>query len=157
IGEFDRTVKTYGGELADRLGVRTSEVADTMKRYVDTFDGRVASRGTEITSNPEQRPPALETGRGSHGHAPANQRAAGGKDGVAAIDQRIGDVGKTIDERGTQVANKLEAKVTEIDTTLGARALEVSNTLDTRINRIAELGETIRTNASQAERSLTDL
>jgi hypothetical protein len=48
IAEFDRTVKTYGGELVERLGQRTQDVSEAMRNYVDTFDQRVSSRTSEI-------------------------------------------------------------------------------------------------------------
>ncbi|MBV9954182.1 MAG: hypothetical protein JOZ70_02930 [Pseudolabrys sp.] len=157
ISEFDRTVKTYGGEIVERLGGRTEEVADAMKRYVDSFDERVAARGTEITASLEQRLTQFETVMGSHVTALADQLATGGKDVVAAIDRRIAETGSTITARGNEVADAIATKTAEIDTTLGAKALEVASTLDARVTRIAELGETIRSTASQAERSLTDL
>ena len=31
LGEFDRTVKVYGGELVERLSQRTEEVTDAMR------------------------------------------------------------------------------------------------------------------------------
>jgi hypothetical protein len=34
LTEFDRTVKTYGGELVERLGHRTAEVSTAMHEYV---------------------------------------------------------------------------------------------------------------------------
>ena len=43
LAEFDRTVKTYGGELVERLGQRTSEVATAMHDYIDGFDGKAVN------------------------------------------------------------------------------------------------------------------
>src|SRR5262249_19252135 len=39
VAEFDRTVRTYGGELVERLGVRTNDLNEAMKNYLDGFDG----------------------------------------------------------------------------------------------------------------------
>ena len=50
LAEFDRTVKTYGGELVERLGQRTQDVAEAMRNYVDTFDQRVGGRSGELSS-----------------------------------------------------------------------------------------------------------
>ena len=38
ISEFDRTVKTFGGEIVERMGQRTEDIASSLKSYVDTFD-----------------------------------------------------------------------------------------------------------------------
>src|SRR5258705_12306430 len=61
ISEFDRTVKTFGGEIVDRMGQRTEHIAETLKTYVDTFDTRLTSNGGEITASLDQRLLQFET------------------------------------------------------------------------------------------------
>ena len=41
-------MKTYGGELVERLGTRTQDVAEAMRNYIDTFDRRVGDRSGEF-------------------------------------------------------------------------------------------------------------
>src|SRR5205814_3378565 len=41
LAEFDRTVKTYGGELVERLAQRTQDVDDAMRDSVDNLVTRV--------------------------------------------------------------------------------------------------------------------
>src|SRR3984893_3424827 len=55
LGEFDRTVKTYGGEMVGRLGERTQEVVTAMRDYLDSFDSRVNTKATEITTSLDQQ------------------------------------------------------------------------------------------------------
>ena len=51
IAEFDRTVKTFGGEIVDRLGQRTQDITDSLKDYVDTFDTRVSANTAEMNTS----------------------------------------------------------------------------------------------------------
>ena len=55
LAEFDRTVKTYGGELVERLGQRTTEVSTAMHEYVEGFDSKVGLKSTEVTASLDQR------------------------------------------------------------------------------------------------------
>ena len=168
LAEFDRTVKTYGGELVDRLGDRTQEVADAMRTYVDGFDNRVTAKAEEVSGTLDQRllrfQEALD-GRTQTLNDALNSRvmdiattlAEGGKEVVAALDKRIDEVANTISSRGATLAETLGAKIADIDRTLGSRALDVASTLDSQIGRIEELNAAIKTNAGDAERALTEL
>jgi hypothetical protein len=187
IGEFDRTVKTYGGEIVERLGQRTEEVSGAMRNYVDSFDQRVTSRTQEISGALDQRLSQFETLMGSHVTGLADTLSAGGREVVTSLDKRIADIGDTINQRGNEVATTLDGKIAQIDNTLGTRATEVANTLDSRIGRFEELlvgraetvtaqielrtraaadalnarmedlSQSISTNAGDAERSLSAL
>src|SRR5204863_9092302 len=55
LAEFDRTVKTYGAELVERLGTRTEDVSESMRSYLDSFVSRVASKANEVSSTLDQR------------------------------------------------------------------------------------------------------
>ena len=55
LAEFDRTVKTYGSELVERLGARTQDVSESMRNYVDSFDNRVTSKANEVAGALDQR------------------------------------------------------------------------------------------------------
>ncbi len=168
LSEFDRTVKTYGGELVERLGQRTEEVADAMRTYVDGFDGRVNARAEEVGGMLDQRLVRFQEtldGRTQTLNDALNARvmdiattlAEGGKEVVTALDKRIKDVTDTIGSRGTMLADALGAKIADIDRSLGSHALDVANNLDSRIGRIEELNTAIKTHTGDAERTLTEL
>ena len=139
IAEFDRTVKTYGGELVERLGQRTQDVTEAMRNYVDTFDQRVSGRTNELSTTLNARLSQFEELLGQRVTGLAQTLTDGGQEVVGALDKRIGEVAGTINARGTEVADAIGAKTAELDQTLGARALEVANTLDSRIGRFEEL------------------
>jgi hypothetical protein len=184
IAEFDRTVKTYGGELVERLGQRTQDVSEAMRNYVDTFDQRVGSRAGELTGSIDVRFSQFEESLGARVASLTSGLTSGGKEVIDALDSRISAVTGTINARGSEVADAISAKISQIDQTLGARALEVANTLDSRVGRfeellvgraetvtnqletrtkaaadalharLEELGQSIKNNSAEAERSL---
>jgi len=184
IAEFDHTVKTYGGELVERLGQRTQDVSEAMRAYLDSFDQRVSSRTGEINNTLDQRLTRFENLLGERVTGLAKALTEGGKEMVGAIDQRITDISGIITARGGDVADAIATKVSEMDRTLGARALDVANTLDSRVGRfeelligraqtvtdqiesrtkaaadslntrMEELSQSIKTNSSEAEKSL---
>ncbi len=184
MAEFDRTVKTYGGELVERLGQRTQDVAEAMRNYVDTFDQRVNSRAGELTGSIDGRLSQFEQILGSRVTSLTDQLTSKGQEVIETLDGRISAVTGTISARGTEVADTISAKIAQIDQTLGARALEVANTLDSRVGRfedllvgraetvtnqlesrtkaagdalharLEELGQSIKTNSAEAERSI---
>ncbi|HSP49963.1 MAG TPA: hypothetical protein VLN61_07235 [Pseudolabrys sp.] len=187
IAEFDRTVKTYGGELVERLGQRTQDVAEAMRNYVDTFDQSLNSRAGELTGSIDVRLSQFEEQLGSRVSDLTARLTDGGKRVVDTLDSRIGAVTGTITTRGAEVADAIGAKIAQIDQTLGARALEVANTLDSRVTRfedllvgraetvtnqleartkaaadalharLEQLGQSIKSNSADAERSLGQL
>ncbi len=55
LAEFDRTVKTYGSELVERLGARTPHVSESVRGYGESFDSRVSSKATKATTALDQR------------------------------------------------------------------------------------------------------
>jgi hypothetical protein len=168
LSEFDRTVKTHGGELVERLGDRTEEVADAMRTYVDGFDSRVNARAEDVSGMLDQRLVRFQEALDSRTQALndalnarvidiATTLAEGGKEVVTALDKRIDDVTTTISDRGATLAETLVAKIADIDRSLGSHALDVANNLDGRIGRIEQLNAAIKTNADEAERTLTGL
>ena len=187
MAEFDRTVKTYGGELVERLGQRTQDVAEAMRNYVDTFDQRVNTRTSELTGSIDARFAQFETSLATRVGNFTAGLTDGGKQVIDALDGRIGAVSSIITTRGAEVADAIGAKIVHIDQTLGARALEVAETLDSRVNRfedlligraetvtnqletrtkaaadalhsrLDQLGQSIKTSSADAERSLGQL
>jgi hypothetical protein len=139
VAEFDHTVKTYGGELVERLGQRTQDVSEAMRAYLDTFDERVSGRTTELSGTLDRRLAQFEELLGSRVSDIAKTLGDGGKEVIGVLDNRISEVSSTINARGTEVADAIGAKAGEIDRTLGERAVEVANTLDSRIARFEEL------------------
>ena len=128
IGEFDHTVKTYGGELVERLGARTKDVADAMRAYLDSFDQRVTGRTGELSEHLDKRLSRFEELLGARVADMAKTLSEGGKDMVGALDRRIVDIGSTIDARAAEAAD-----------TLGSRADIIAETLDVRYGRLEEL------------------
>ena len=185
--EFDRTVKTYGGELVERLGQRTQDVAEAMRNYVDTFDQRMNGRASDLTGSIDVRLSQFEESMAARVADFTTRLTGDGQRVVDTIDGRISAVTGIITARGTEVADNIGAKIAQIDHTLGTRALEVANTLDNRVarfedllvgraetatnqietrtkaaadalhDRLEHLGESIKTNAADAERSLGQL
>jgi hypothetical protein len=168
LSEFDRTVKTYGGELVERLGGRTQEVADAMRTYVDGFDSRVDAKTQEVSGTLDQRLTRFQEALDARTQTLNDALSArvvdittaladSGKDVVSTLDKRINEVTEIINARGGILAETIASKIEDIDRTLGSRALDVANHLDSRIVRIEQLTQAIKTNADDAERSLTDL
>src|SRR2546430_9988648 len=67
LGEFDRTVKTYGGEMVERLGERTQEIATATPNSLDTFDTNATTKTATVTASTDRHlapllhPPAART------------------------------------------------------------------------------------------------
>jgi hypothetical protein len=150
LTEFDRTVKTYGSELVERLGARTQDVSESMRSYVDSFDNRVTSKTNEVSTTLDQRLSRFQEALDSRTHTLtealsnrvmdiAKTLTEGGKEVVTAVDKRIADVTAVIDTRGAKLAETIGERAAEIDKALGAQALRVANTLDTRIGHLEQL------------------
>jgi hypothetical protein len=172
LAEFDRTVKTYGSELVERLGARTQDVTESMRNYVDNFDTRVTSKSNEIAGSLDTRlirfQEALDSRTQTLNEALstrvmdiAKTLAEGGKEVVTALDKRIADVTGVINVRGAKLAETVGEKIADIDKALGARALEVSNNLDTRIGQFEQLlvgrAETVAVQIEARSRAAADL
>ena len=151
LGEFDRTVKTYGGEMVERLGERTQEVIDRdarlprQLRHPRQHQGGRSHRPASTSSSSASRTRSTAAPRRSTRRSArrvmdiAKTLAEGGKEVVAALDKRISDVTAVINVRGAKLADALGAKIDDIDKALGTRAMEVADNLDTRIGRFEEL------------------
>jgi hypothetical protein len=150
LSEFDRTVKTYGSELVERLGARTQDVSESMRSYIDSFDNRVTSRANEVTTSLDQRltrfqetldnrTQSLTEALSARVMEIARTLADGGKEVVNAVDKRVTDIATLIDSRGQKLAENISERVTSIDKTLGVGAMQVATTLDTRIEHLEEL------------------
>ena len=150
LAEFDRTVKTYGAELVERLGTRTQDVSESMRGYLDSFDGRVTSKANEVSSTLDQRLARFQETLESRSEALTNALSArvgevdktlaeGGKEVMTALDKRITDVTTLIDTRATKLGDTLGERIATIDTTLGKSALEVVGALDHRVAHLEQL------------------
>ena len=150
LAEFDRTVKTYGAELVERLGARTQDVSESMRSYLDSFDSRVASKANEVSSTLDQRlsrfqetletrSEALTNALSSRVGEVGNTLAEGGKEVITALDKRITDVTTLIDTRAAKLGDTLGERIATIDTMLGKNALEVVGTLDNRVAHLEQL------------------
>ncbi len=150
LAEFDRTVKTYGAELVERLGARTQDVTESMRSYVDSFDNRVTAKANDVTTALDQRLGRFQEALDSRTQALTDALSArvvdigktlaeGGKEVVTALDKRITDVTTMIDTRGAKLGETIGERIANLDQTLGKGAQEVANTLDTRVGHLEQL------------------
>jgi len=172
LAEFDRTVKTYGSELVERLGARTQDVTESMRSYVDNFDSRVTSKANEITTGLDERLVRFEEALDGRTKTLTDNLSArvvdiakslseGGTQAVTSLDKRIGDITTLIDTRAAKFADAIGERITKIDSTLGRGALDVANTLDTRIDHLEQLlvgrAETVVQQIEVRSRTAADL
>ena len=189
IAEFDRTVKTYGGELVERLGQRTQDVSEAMRNYVDTFDQRVTSRASELTGAIDTRLSQFEQQPRTRASPTSPPRLpSSGKEVVEALDSRIGAVTEHHQRRAapksptrsaprsarstrpwaparSKSPTTLDSRIGRFEDLLVGRAETVTNQIETRTKaaadalnaRMEQLGQSIKTNAAEAERSLGQL
>jgi hypothetical protein len=150
LAEFDRTVKTYGAELVERLGARTQDVSESMRTYLDNFDNRVTAKANEVTGTLDQRLSQFQETVDSRSEAltsalsarvgdVAKTLAEGGKEVVAALDKRMTDAATQIDTRATKLTDAIGERIAKIDSVLGKGALGVASTLDSRVSQLEEL------------------
>jgi hypothetical protein len=150
LSEFDRTVKTHGTELVERLGARTQEVSESMRSYIDNFDNRVTARTSEVTASLDQRltnfqetldnrTQSLNQGLSTRVMDIARTLAEGGREVVNAVDKRVGEIAAHIDSQAQKLADTVGERVANVDKALGEGALQVANTLDTRIEHLEQL------------------
>ncbi len=150
IGEFDRTVKDYGGELVDRLGERTTTITDSMRSYIDNFDERVTSKTAGATSAIEDRmvkfqeaidsrTQSINEALGARVLEMATTVAISGKEVVAELEKRIADVNDIMTTGSNALTDKIGAKIDDVDRTLGVRTDALAQTLDARINRFEQI------------------
>jgi Apolipoprotein A1/A4/E domain len=164
LSEFDRTVKTYGTELVERLGSRTQEISESMRNYIDGFDDRITSRASDVTAAVEQRMSQFQDMFDNRTHTIteslstrvagiAKTLTEGGKDLVGIIDQRVADIAGVIDSGGQKIsesAGRAEAVIREMETHSRAAA----DMLETRLAHTSEtLGKSM-TAASAATDAL---
>jgi hypothetical protein len=150
LSEFDRTVKTNGSELVERLGARTQDISESMRNYIDSFDSRVSSRTNEVTASLDQhltnfqetldsRTQSLNEALSTRVMDIAKTLATGGREVINAVDKRVGEIAAHIDSQAQKLADTVGERVANIDKSLGEGALQVANTLDTRIEHLEQL------------------
>jgi hypothetical protein len=165
LAEFDRTVKTYGSELVERLGARTQDVSESMRSYVDNFDQRVSAKSTEVTSGLDQRLTNFQQAIDSRTHTLtealgtrlmdiAKTLTEGGREVVAAVDKRVGDVNATLDGRLSQMEQLLVGRTEAVTQHIEVRSRAAASLLNARIE---ELSESIKVNSSKAEQAIGQL
>jgi hypothetical protein len=150
LSEFDNTVRTYGGELVERIGQRTHEIDQTMHDYVEGFDGRITAKVSDVTTALDQRlsrfqdalddrTKSINDGLSARVMEIAKSVAGGGREIVAALDQRVETLNDAMNARAGQIADVLASKTEEIDRTLGTQATQVAANFDQRIDRFEAL------------------
>ena len=144
-------MKTYGGELVERLGQRTAEVSTAMHEYVEGFDSKVSSKSTEVTASLDQRlqrfqealdsrTQTLNDALSSRVMDIAKTLAEGGKEVVTALDKRISDVTGVMNTRGSQARrdDRRQDRRNRQGARLPRRARSPTR-LDNRIGRFEQL------------------
>jgi len=150
ISEFDRTVKTHGSDLVERLGTRTQDISESMRNYIDSFDSRVSSRTDAVAASLDQhlmnfqetldsRTQSLNAGLSTRVMDIAKTLAEGGREVVNAVDRRVSEIAAHIDSQAQKLTDTVGERVANIDKSLGEGALQVANTLDTRIEHLEQL------------------
>ncbi len=109
IGEFDRTVKTYGGELVERLGQRTLDVSEAM---------RFAPRQLRPARRQQQ-----------HHHAAADTITARGTDVADALDTRISRFEELLVGRAEAVAEHIENRTKQAADAVHARMEQLTQSI----------------------------
>ncbi|WP_315831462.1 negative regulator of septation ring formation [Bradyrhizobium prioriisuperbiae] len=142
IAEFDRTVKTFGGEIVDRMGQRTQDITDTLKTYVDTFDNRVTARAGDIHGALDQRLAAF--------HTTLESRVTNLD---VSLDTRIKAFDDNIDTRIRSFDETVDGRLKSLETSFDNRARSVTDTIDTRLH---DLTNTLSGGAAQAIDALND-
>ena len=123
LGEFDRTVKTFGGELVDKIGERTQVLpttSATMSRISATRSAAKANevndtldlRLTRFTEALDSRTQTLNDAMTARVLDIAKTLAEGGKEVITAMDKRIGDQAAAINERSSRLAETIEELLT---------------------------------------------
>jgi archaellum component FlaC len=165
LDNFDNRVTAKANEVTTTLDQRLSRFQETLDGRSETLTGALSARVAEV----------------------ATTLAEGGKEVVAALDKRITDAATQIDTRATTLTDAIGERISKIDSVLGKGALDVASTLDKRVgqledlligrteavvaqmemrsraaadvmnSRLEQLSESIKTNSSSAERSLTQL
>ena len=129
VSEFDLTVKTFGGEVMERVGQRTHDIADTLKNYVEAFEARVGSSGREISGAMDQRLAHYETML---------------KGSVTHIDTSLDDKLKVLEEslgsHARSVTNSIESRISLLSSSLTDGSAQAIEAID---RRIAGLSETV--------------
>src|SRR4029453_15720851 len=124
ISEFDRTVKTFGGEIVERMGGRTQEIStspknnvapDNPKNYVDPFDTRLVANSGEITASLDQRLLQFETTLGT----------------------RVSSLDTSLDNKIKWLHETVGGRLQSLETTFDPRAKSVTETIDGRLGTLA--------------------
>ncbi len=110
-----RRIRPHGEDL--RLGTRrTARRADarrfgSMRGYVDTFDNRVTSKATEVTSSLDQRL--------AHFQETLDSRT---QTLTEALSTRMMDIAKTLTEGGKEVVGAVDKRIADVTTIIDARS-----------------------------------
>ena len=125
LGEFDRTVKTYGGEMVERLGERTQEVVTAMRDDLDNFDTRVNAKATEITSSLDQQFIGFHDALDGRAQTINDQLTAH----VSAIGGKVSEVTTTVDEQFSRFQNALDGRTQTLNEALSSRVMDIAKTM----------------------------
>ena len=119
LAEFDRTVKTYGSELVERLGARTQEVTESHAQLRRQL----------------RHPRHLEGDRGHHRARPAARRASRRRSTAAprrshdALSSRVMDIAKTLAEGGKEVVTALDKRISDVTGVIDTRGAKLAETV----------------------------
>ena len=146
IIEFDRTVKTYGGELVERLGQRSQDVAEAMRAYLDTFDERVTAKSETVSGALDHRLSQFEHDLETRVTGLTRNLTVGSQQVIDTLDERVSAVSDTIAVRGSEVTEAISARGSEAADAIATRSSEAAETIAARGS---EAAEAIRTRGSE--------
>jgi phage-related protein len=131
LAEFDRTVKTYGGELVERLGRRTEEVVQALDGRSQTLDQSLGGRVSEIANIVDTRVSEI-----------TNAIDTRVSDITNSIDTRVSDITNAIDTRVSQITNVFDTRVSDITGAIDTRVSGITNAIDSRVSQITNVFDT---------------
>ncbi len=137
VSEFDRTVKTYGGEIVDRMGQHTESLTENLKTYVDTFDSRVTGHSDSIHAKLDQRLTDFQNAIDTRTSAFDTSLAGKAVALTEAIESRSTQLSNTISSRFQELHDGLEIRFGAVATDVTARVNQFENLLDTRVEAAA--------------------
>jgi Apolipoprotein A1/A4/E domain len=174
--DVTESMRSYVDNFDNRVTAKANEVTTVLDQRLVRFQEAIDSRSQTLTDALAARVVDI-----------AKTLSDGGKEVATSLDKRIADVATLIDTRAAKLGDTLGERAANIDESLGKGALAVANTLDTRVghleqlligraeavvhqmevrsraaadllnSRLEALSDSIKTNSTSAERTLTQL
>jgi len=119
ISEFDHTVKTFGGDIVDRMGQRTEALVDTLKTCIDTLETRFSSNSGDIAAALDQRLTKFEV----------------------TIDERVINLDLSLDGKIVNLDTAIGGHIKTLNEQFGDHVATITQAFDERANSVTETFE----------------